>query len=171
MKKCTPEKDNKTQNTDKTWVFGSTEICDFFSISAETLSTWRKKGCPQEAYGKYDLQKIVFWKFGSGSEASAESRKIKADVARAELRVKKEQMQFEVMAGQFIPKDDAEQEWASRVVEVKAGLLCLPRELAGEFTDTIVQRTVEAKTREKITNLLETYSRDGTYTPCKKKKN
>ena len=169
-KKCTHEKYTDAEIADKTWLYSSTEICDFFSISAETLSTWRKRGCPQEAYGKYDLQKVVFWKFGSGNEASPESRKIKADVARAELRAKKEQLQFEVMAGQFIPKDDAEQEWASRVVEVKAGLMCLPRELAGEFTDTIVQRTVEAKAREKIFSLLESYSRDGTYTPRQKKK-
>lgn len=170
MKKCASEKDSEPKTAENKWLFGSAEICNFFSISAETLSNWRKRGCPQEAYGKYDLQKVVFWKFGSGNEASPESRKIKADVTRAELRAKKEQLQFEVMAGQFIPKDDAEQEWASRVVEVKAGLMCLPRELAGEFTDSIVQRTVEAKAREKIFSLLESYSRDGTYTPGKKKK-
>ena len=163
------EKDTPSLPQEITWIVGLKEICHFFSISHETLANWRKRGCPQEAYGKYDLQKVVFWKFGSGNEASPESRKIKADVARAELRAKKEQLQFEVMAGQFIPKDDAEQEWASRVVEVKAGLMCLPRELAGEFTDTIVQRTVEAKAREKIFSLLESYSRDGTYTPKKKK--
>lgn len=169
--KSPPEKDTAVNSQEITWIVGLKEICHFFSISHETLANWRKRGCPQEAYGKYDLQKVVFWKFGSGNEASPESRKIKADVARAELRAKKEQLQFEVMAGQFIPKDDAEQEWASRVVEVKAGLMCLPRELAGEFTDTIVQRTVEAKAREKIFSLLESYSRDGTYTPRQKKKN
>lgn len=165
------EKDTQSAPQEINWIVGLKEICNFFSISHETLANWRKRGCPQEAYGKYDLQKVVFWKFGSGNEASPESRKIKADVARAELRAKKEQLQFEVMAGQFIPKDEVEQEWASRVVELKAGLMCLPRELAGEFTDTIVQRTVEAKAREKIFSLLESYSRDGTYTPRQKKKN
>jgi hypothetical protein len=166
--KSPAEKDTAAKPQEIHWVVGLKEICHFFSISHETLANWRKRGCPQEAYGKYDLQKVVFWKFGALNESSDEARKIKADMLRAEFKAQKEKIQLEELAGHYMNKDEVEIAWASRVAEVKAGLMCLPRELAAEFTDAPIQRTVEAISREKVYSLLEAYYRDGKYTPEKR---
>lgn len=142
-----------------------------FGVTRQTLGNWEQQGCPKEGRGQWSLRKVIAWRSGEMDLgiAGADRTKIKDAKLKAEAMLKaaqanKAKREMEILEGKYLPIEDIEQEWAGRIVELKAGLMnwikALPPELSGADA-----RTVEAALRREVAILLEQYSREGTYTP------
>lgn len=152
-------------------VISSTAMQYLFGISDATLFDWERLGCPKEGRGRWSLRKVIAWRSGEMDigVAGADRTKIKDAKLKAEAMLKaaqanKAKRELEILEGKYLPLEEIEQEWAGRIVELKAGLMnwikALPPELSGADA-----RTVEAALRREVAILLEQYSREGTYTP------
>ena len=71
-------------------IFSTQKTCEFFGISRETLSSWQKKGAPKESRGKWNLKKLVEWRFDGGHKESPEVRKLKAEADLKEAKAQQE---------------------------------------------------------------------------------
>lgn len=131
-KNCSPSKDTAKKLAEKWWVVGSAEICDFFSISPQTLSNWVKKGCPQEGYGKYDLQQIINWKY-LDTDQSAEARKVRADADWKEAKAGQEAIKLAVAEGKYIATEDVTKDLRRLFTVLKKTLLSIGHSLATEL--------------------------------------
>mgnify|MGYP001183601761 CR=1 FL=1 len=149
----------------------SPTLCYLFNVSARELTNWERLGCPKEGRGRWSLRKVIAWRSGEMDigVAGADRTKIKDAKLKAEAMLKaaqanKAKRELEILEGKYLPLEEIEQEWAGRIVELKAGLMnwikALPPELSGADA-----RTVEAALRREVAILLEQYSREGTYTP------
>lgn len=162
---------NPKEDNSKDLLVSSSTLCYLFGVSAMTLTDWKRIGCPQEGHGKWSLRKVIAWRSGEMDigVAGADRTKIKDAKLKAEAMLKaaqanKAKRELEILEGKYLPLEEIEQEWAGRIVELKAGLMnwikALPPELSGADA-----RTVEAALRREVAILLEQYSREGTYTP------
>lgn len=157
-------------------VLQARETAAFFGVTMKTLADWVKKGCPREKQGKYNLYKVYAWKNqaviinedGEAQALSLEAQKLKAEIEWKEKKAAQEAIKLAELEGKYFPKEEVEQEWAKRIIELKQGLLAwartLPPELAGQDL-----RRIEKVLMDEVYELLETYARDGTYTPKQKK--
>lgn len=157
------------------FVHGTADTCIFFNVSRETLSAWAKRGAPKEGRGSWDIKKLNEWlgkgaNTGNGEKVviSDEARKLKADADYRETKSEKEKISLDKMQGDLIKIDDVQLEWASRVLELKSGLRQLEKKIAPQIANQSI-REVERVLRDEVYFLLESYSRDGSYTPRKSK--
>jgi len=168
-------KKENTQKVDGTFVHGTSDTCIFFGVSRETLSGWAKKGAPKEGRGSWDIKKLNEW-LGKGASngnseqktISDEARKLKADADYRETKSEKEKIALDKIQGELIHIDDVQAEWASRILELKSGLRQLEKKIAPQIANQSI-REVERVLRDEVYYLLESYSRDGAYTPRKGK--
>jgi hypothetical protein len=148
----------------------SEKTADFFGVSIRTLLNWDEKaaGSLKNSYGFWDLKAIMEWR--SDGKVSDASRKAKAEADLKEEQALAKKFENEVERGQYMAKAEIENEWARRVVEIKASLLALTRKIAAGFSDPNIRIDVEKKIGDEIYIMLEQYSREGQYTPSTKKK-
>lgn len=164
-----------TRNTAKPenpFIFGTAEICDFFNVSRETLSSWEKKGAPKEGRGKWDLKRLIEWKFGTGDdrELSLEARKLKADVRYRETKADVEEIKKLEKVGQYVSVEDVEENLAEVFSRIKQGLMFLGHRIAAEInaqypeTALEVKGLVDEEVRKGLRQLAQTgsYSEGGT---------
>ena len=168
-------KKENTQKPDSTFVHGTSDTCIFFGVSRETLSGWHKKGAPKEGRGNWDIKKLNEWlgkgtNCGNGEQKvlSDEARKLKADADYRETKSEKEKISLNKIQGDLINIEDVQLEWASRILELKAGLRQFEKKIAPQIANQSI-REVERVLRDEVYYLLESYSRDGAYTPRKGK--
>ena len=86
------------------FVVSTQVVCDFFEISRKTLAQWEHKGAPKEGRGKWDLKKLVDWRYSGQNEESPAARKIKAEADLKEAKAAQEQIKLSTV------KQDAEPE-------------------------------------------------------------
>ena len=132
IEECPPKKDTEQKTPGKWWVRGSSEICSFFGISAQTLSNWVKKGCPQEGYGTYDLQRMIQWKYEE-DESSAFVRKLKAEADWKEAKAGQEAIKLAVTEGRFIATDDVTKDLRRLFTVLRRNLLAIGHNVATEL--------------------------------------
>ena len=159
-----------TENTakpEKPFIFGTAQICDFFNVSRETLSSWEKKGAPKEGRGKWDLKKIIEWKFGTGDnrELSLEARKLKADVRFRETRADVEEIKKFEKVGQYVSVEDVTKDLAEVFSRIKQGLLFLGHRIAAEVNAQYPEVALEVKglVDEEVRKGLKQLAQTGTY--------
>lgn len=166
---------NNPDNIEKLFIYGTSGTCDFFNVTRETLSNWEKKGAPKEGRGKWDIKKLNEW-LGKGVIAakgekvvlSDEARKLRSDADYREFKTEKEKISLDKLRGDLIHIEDVQLEWASRILELKSGLRQLEKKIAPQIANQSI-REVERVLRDEVYYLLESYSRDGAYTPRKGK--
>ncbi len=155
---------------DDRWHISTAEMSNLFGVTIPALRKWVKNGCPQLGHGKWDLKAVLAWKRGIAQEGeqqteaeSMRERKLKAETLYREERARRERLQREILEGKYYPRGDVEDAWAGRCAELRASLLdwskTLPQELLG-----LGQNEVERVVYDRACELLEQYSRDGTYT-------
>ena len=93
--------------------------------------------------------------------------KLRAETKEREAKAEEAQLDLDVRRGELISRKDMYREWTSRCVELRAALLGLPNELGFRFTNDDTRVLVEEVSDEYVRKLLETWSRDGIYTPSK----
>ncbi len=145
-----------------------------FGVSRQTLNDWEKSGCPKIARGQWSLRAVIAWRSGAFDRdlAGADRTKIKDAKLKAEAMLKaaqanKAKRELEILEGKYLPLEEIEQDWAGRIIELKAGLMNWVKALPPELENNDA-REIEAVLRREVVELLENYSRDGTYTPKKK---
>ncbi|MHC1726880.1 MAG: hypothetical protein AB9866_12885 [Syntrophobacteraceae bacterium] len=151
-------------------IVSTTEATDFLEINKSTLTAWKRIGADVAYCGRnrWDLKKLVFWyvenvyagpvnKDSSSSLQAVKSRYWDAKAARETHRL-------EVERREVLPKQDVYGEWASRVLEIKAGLLNwkdrLVPMLVGRSPEEL-RGIIDAETWD----LLDQYARQGKYCP------
>lgn len=162
----TPYKEVETTADEEiNFIVGTQATCDFFGISRETLSKWGKQGAPKEGRGKWNLKKIVQWKFGTQNDKSAEARKLEADAKYRELKVEITEIQKKIMNGEYIAVGDFEKTLSESLAKVKAGLIFLGHKIAMELNAQYPEVALEVKklVDEQIEKGLEEIAKTGTY--------
>jgi len=145
MAKSTPTKHKPPESPQKWWVIGSPQMCEFFSISAQTLSVWIKKGCPQEERGKYDLIKIIQWKYGHNNESSSEVRKLKAEADWKEAKAGQEAIKLAVAEGKYLATEDVTKDLKRLFTVLRRQLLAIGHSVAIELNVFDAEAALAAK--------------------------
>lgn len=143
-KKCTPEKNTTAKTPENWWVRGSAEICSFFNVSAQTLSNWVKKGCPQERYGRYDLQKIIAWKYAD-AETSDEGRKLRAEADWKEAKAGQEAIKLAVAEGKYVATEDVTRDLRRLFTVLRKNILSIGHNVATELNTMDTEAALAAK--------------------------
>ncbi|MGL5513276.1 MAG: hypothetical protein ACRDBM_08630, partial [Sporomusa sp.] len=154
-------KDTLPKDLENWWVRGTTDTADFFGVSAQTLSDWEKRGAPKEGYGKWDIRKLVDWKFRG--EQSAEARRLVAEAKFKEAKANMAVMNQAVMEGKYIEKSEVDRSWTTIGTQMKANILAWVRILTPALANQDM-RTVEKIMTEATYDLLEQVSSKGKYT-------
>jgi len=152
------------------FIVSTSDLIYLFQISRKQISNWVEAGCPKLARGKWNLKDVITWRSGNfvtSEDVDADNmreRKLVAETLYREEKAKKEKIQREALEGLYLPYEEVEKEWASRIVELKSGLMNwrkgLPPQLADQ-NEAVIEETLEREVRD----LLEQYYRKGTYTP------
>lgn len=146
----------------------STKIaCDFFGISRESLSTWVEKGAPKEARGKYDLKKLMEWRYKGEHMESLPTRKLKAEAELKEAKAKQEKIKLSVTEQKFLPVSEVQDDISKMLVNLKKALLSIGHNVATELAAKINAEAAESARSEvdkRVREALEELSRNGRYT-------
>ncbi len=152
-------------------VLSSQAMQNIFGISDRTLTDWERQGCPKLDRGQWPLREVISWRSGAidstaaGNDAGKlRSMKLRAEAALKATQATKARREMEILDGEYMRKEDIEQEWAGRIVELKAGLMNWVKALPPTLENTGA-RAIEATLRREVVGLLEQYSRKGKYTP------
>ncbi|MGL5268908.1 MAG: hypothetical protein ACRC7I_00050 [Selenomonadaceae bacterium] len=167
----TKKSENGSRNIiEKQFVFSTQETCDFFGISRESLSSWEKKGAPKEGRGKWDLKKLVEWRFGGGRKESPEIRKLKAEADLKEAKARQEQIKLGVTEEEFIPIKTVTADLRRLFTVLKRNLLAIGHDVATDLNSFDAEAALEAKkvVDKHIAEALEQMSRSGIYNARKK---
>jgi phage terminase Nu1 subunit (DNA packaging protein) len=150
---------------EKQFIFSTKETCDFFGISRETLSDWAKKGAPKEDRGKWDLKKLVEWRFGGGHKESPEIRKLKAEADLKEAKARQEQIKLGVTEEEFIQVKSVTADLRRLFTVLKRNLLAIGHDIATDLNSFDAEAALEAKkvVDKRIEEALEQMSRSGIY--------
>lgn len=147
---------NETALNSNKFIFGTAETCEFFGISRQTLSTWAKKGAPQESRGKWDIQKLVKWRYGGEKEESPEVRKLKAEADLKETKAAQENIKLAIAEGRYIPVNTVTKELRRLFSNVKKTLMSTGHRVAAELNAMDPDMAMAAKSAvdEVITDAL-----------------
>lgn len=164
-KKCTRTKDINGTKLNKLWIYGTSETCDLFGVSAETLNNWVKRGAPKEGYGKWNIKELIKWKYGEGKEESAEVRKLKAEADLKESKAAQEAIKLAITEGRYVPVDKVTRDLRRLFGVLKKSLLAIGHSVATEINSIDKESALAANKiiDEKIHEALEQLSRSGIY--------
>ena len=139
--------------------------CWFLGITRPTLSDYHRLGCPKGGYGKWNLKQVYDWYCDnilidptikrSMAEARLRRELAKAEMAENECKKQKDQL---------ISREEVYEEWATRVREVRNGLLNFADRLAPVLEHKSRQE-VHSTIADEVWTLLYRYSRGGKNTP------
>ncbi len=152
------EKDNK-------FTYSTADICDFFSISRETLTNWAKKGAPKIGRGKWDLRQLVLWKYEQQENVSPEARKLEADAKYRELKVQMTEIQRDILNGKYIASDEVYKSLTECFAKIKSVLLFTSNQISTEISSQYPEITLLVKERmdKQIERCLNELAKTGTY--------
>lgn len=159
------EENVKCNKDKKEFIFSTQETCDFFNISRETLSGWARRGAPKEGRGKWNLKKLVEWRFGGAGQESPELRKLKAEADLKESKAAQEAIKLAITEGRYIPVDKVSRDLRRLFAVLKKSLLSIGHVVAAEINSIDSESAVIANNviDEKINEALEQLSRSGIY--------
>ena len=161
--------DTQPANGDKWWIRGNAEACDFFDISSRTLSEWEKRGAPKISYGKWDVKKLIDWKYGSSAgDKSPAVRKAVADADYREMKAEKESISLSVLKSEYISKAEVDQQWYTIGTVMKTNMLLWSRTIAPELAHQDMRSVVKILT-EAVYDVLEQLSSNSCYKKTNKK--
>lgn len=135
--------DTKDRKADKEWwIRGTTETCDFFGISPETLNQWYKKGAPKLGYGKWDVKAVIAWKYQEST--SAEKRKLEAEATLKETKAEQEKIKLKIQEGKYIEAARVTTECRRLFSNLRKSFLALGHAIATELNSYDADIALEA---------------------------
>ena len=165
-----PQEDNKAKEPCTWWIRGTSETCEFFGVSAETLSNWEKRGAPKEGYGKWDIKKLIEWKYGGAGEKSAEARKLIADADYREAKAAQEGIKLAVVEGKYIPSGQVTADLKRLFTVIKRSLMAIGHDVATDLNTLDPDAALAAKkvVDDAVHNALSQLTQKGEYIQRKK---
>lgn len=152
----------------------SPRLGDLFSMTDRRVRQLAQQGIlPRDEKGRYPLRDcvlayIAYLKSNPDESASVkelEYRKLKAETEERQAKADKAQLDLDERRGELISRADMYREWTGRCVELRAAMLGLPNELGFRFTADDTRALVEEVSEEFVRTTLETWSREGPFTP------
>jgi len=123
----------KADNLSSKYVCSTAETCDFFQITRETLSSWTRKGAPKEARGKYDIQKVMQWRYQGQHMETPATRKLKAEADLKEAKAAQEKIKLGITRTKYIPVEDVQADLTRVFANVKKSLLAISHLVASDL--------------------------------------
>lgn len=153
------------------FIISTRDLCKIANVSNQTLTDWKKAGCPYVGTNKWNLADVYAWdraRFAkqtpSEEDSDMKSRKLKADTEYREERARRERILREALEELYFLRSDVEKAWADRVLETKSAFLLLektlPMELAGKD-----ENEMESIIASRVREVLADHARGGKYTP------
>lgn len=155
----------------KNYILSTKDICDFFEISRETLSTWAKKGAPKYSRGKWDLKALVKWRYSGDTMESPSLRKLKAEADLKEAKAKQEKIKLSVVKQEYVPVAEVKDELTRLMMNLKKSMLAVGHHVASELAPLDAEAAEIAKTvvDKRMKEALEEMSKGGVYHGRKKR--
>lgn len=156
----------------KNYILSTKEICDFFDISRETLSTWAKKGAPKYSRGKWDLKELVKWRYSGDTMESPSLRKLKAEADLKEAKAKQERIKLSVVKQEYLPVAEVRDELTRLMLNLKKSMLAVGHHVASELAPLDAEAASLAKNvvDKRIKEALEAMSKGEIYRGRKQRK-
>lgn len=154
----------KKENDEK-FIYSTTDICEFFSISRETLAKWGKKGAPKLSRGKWDLRQLVLWRYEQQKDVSPEARKLEADAKYRELKVQMTEIQRDILNGKYIASEEVYKSLSECFSKIKSILLFTSNQIATEINSQFPDVTLLIKDciDKQIERCLNELAKTGAY--------
>lgn len=152
----------------------SPRLGDLFGMTDRRVRQLAQQGIlPRDEKGRYPMRDCVlayvaYLKSNPDESASVkelEYRKLKAETEERQAKADKAQLDLDERRGELISRADMYREWIGRCVELRAAMLGLPNELGFRFTADDTRALVEEVSEEFVRTTLETWSREGPFTP------
>ena len=147
----------------------STQLCDLLRVTPEIISRHHKSGMPKAATGWWNLREVLVYlgqaKGDKSKDQSAATRKLVAEADLKESKAAREKKLLEILEGEYISRADVAQAWANRVLEMKISFTKLGKRIGSEFTDPEERARIEKVVNGLVEEYLESYAREGEYTP------
>lgn len=153
------------------FIFSSKDTAEFFGVDTDTISLWAKKGAPKEGRGRWDLKKLMEWRYGGGHiKESPEVRKLKAEADLKEIKKEQEKIKLAVTEGRYIPVTQVTKDLFRVFGAVKNKLLSIGHKVANEINGFDQESAVTANRviDDVIHEALEDMAKGGIYVKGKK---
>lgn len=161
-KECPPHADAVPENPDNWWVRGTADTMKFFGVSAETLSSWEKRGAPKIGYGKWDVKMLIEWKYGaSDGNKSPAARKLAAEANWKEAKAGQEAIKLAVAEGKYVATDNVTADLRRLFGVLRKSLLAIGHNIAIEVNSfepevaLVAKRKVDDAIHEALRQLAE----------------
>ena len=140
----------------------TSDVCDFFGVTRETISEWTKNGMPKVATGAYHLKACFDWWCENINKDNDDETLTKAK--RKYWTAKAEEMETKVAQtkGNLISKEEVVEQWCWRIGEFRQAMLSLPVRLPPILEGKPVREMRDIIQRE-AHGILEGYSREGKF--------
>lgn len=146
------KKEKEAQEETK-FIYSTADTCDFFSISRDTLSSWAKKGAPKIGRGKWDIRKLMLWRYEQQKNISPEARKLEADARYRELKAEMTEIQRDILNGKYIASAEVYKTLVECFGKIKSILLFTSNQIATDLSSQYPEITLLVK--EKIDKQIE----------------
>ncbi|MBQ4361218.1 MAG: hypothetical protein II767_13290 [Proteobacteria bacterium] len=170
MKKS--DKNNNEKLLENNFICSTKIACEFFGISRESLSTWEKKGAPKESRGRWDLKKLMEWRYKGENMEAPSVRKLKAEAEIKESKAKQEKIKLAVIERKYLPISEVKDELTRMCLNLKKSMLAVGHNAASELAVAVGLEAAEIARKEidkRIKEALEEVSKYGSYSPKRKK--
>ena len=156
----------------KKFIFSTSDTCEFFQISRETLSRWEKKGAPKAGRGKWDIKKVMEWRFDGKHTESPETRKLRAEADLKEAKAAQEKIKLSVKKEEFIPAYQVQSELTRLLTNLKKSLVKIGHNVASDLAalDSDVAAIAKNEVDKRVNDALLELSEGRLYRGRKKAK-
>lgn len=157
---------------EKKFIFSTSDTCEFFQISRETLSRWEKKGAPKAGRGKWDIKKVMEWRFDGKHTESPETRKLRAEADLKEAKAAQEKIKLSVKKEEFIPAYQVQSELTRLLTNLKKSLVKIGHNVASDLAavDSDVAAIAKNEVDKRVNDALLELSEGRLYRGRKKAK-
>ena len=149
------------EKEERKFIFTTTDTCQFFQISRETLSAWQKKGAPKAGRGKWDIQALMEWRYTGKHVESPETRKLKAEADLKEAKAAQEKIKLGVTKTEFIPAAVIQAELNRLLANLKKSLLSIGHNVASDLSSmdsevvTIAKNGIDKRINDALQELAD----------------
>lgn len=148
------------------FIFPSKHIAKFFGKTTRQLQNWHKSmDCPRVRRGHWDLRKVMDWWLDNLYESSFDKSDNEMKSRKRErefIRLETEKLKFKLLRKDLVEKNEIASAWASRIADVRAGLLALPDRLA-IAVEGHSYHEIRGVIRKEVVMILDTYCRNGRF--------
>ena len=142
-------------------------LCKVYGVTPQAVDKWVQAGCPKVKRGWFNLREVIAWR-DAGTTMDAvkagdlRTAKLAIDVQYRKTKSQKEQLMLDILKGQYYSKDDVEDGWSRRALELKIALFNWSKTLPIDLVGLEIPQ-IESIMHKKTCELLEEFCRNGAY--------